>query len=89
MTQKYNLKLKLDGSTQKLSRYLPRNVGKRERGKDRRIEVLESESLELVAENYLLTERVEELEKNFSKSNASYEKLRNTCLLLQKQRSEC
>ena len=68
MTQKDNLKLKLDESTQKLSRYLPRNVGKRERRKDRRIEVLESESLELVAENYLLTERVEELEENFSKS---------------------
>ena len=89
MTQKYNLKLKLDESTQKLSRYLPRNVGKRERRKDRRIEVLESESLELVAENYLSTERVEELEENFSKSNASYEKLHNMCLLLQKQRSEC
>ena len=78
MTQKYNnLKLKLDESTQKLSRYLPRNVGKRERCKDRRIEVLESESLELVAENYLLTEREEELEENLSKANASYEKEHN------------
>ena len=78
MTQKYNnLKLKLDESTQKLSRYLPRNVGKRERCKDRIIEVLESESLELVAENYLLTERVEELEENLSKANASYEKEHN------------
>lgn len=77
MTTKYEiLKKKLQEKSVQLSRYLPRNVAKRENRIGDKVIALESDKRALKLENDELQERISDLEERLTASNTLYDKER-------------